>query len=103
MRIIHYKRVDHKARYAFKTYLRSHKGRRSPAACFWITYLDFRNLPSAKELLNKSGWHMGAYFDEYSDGETPWGGATTSLLRKTCSLSGAFKLARRGEALSTRW
>ena len=73
VRITHYKRVGHKARYAFKTYLRSHKSRRSPVACFWITYLDLLNLPSAKELLAKTGWHMGAYYDEYSDGETPWG------------------------------
>ena len=73
VRITHYKRVGPKARYAFKTFLRSHKGRRSPATCFWITYLDLLNLPSAKELLNKTGWHMGAYFDEHNDGETPWG------------------------------
>ncbi len=56
--------------------------------------MDLLNLPSAKELLNKS-----AYFDEYSDGETPWGSDYPSF--EEGPLSGAFKLAGNVEALST--
>ena len=62
IRITHYEWVGHKARYAFKTYLRSRKSKRSPAACFRVTYMDLLRLQRAKELLAKSGWHMGTFF-----------------------------------------
>ena len=71
--ITHYKRVGRKARYAFKCYLRSHKGtRRSPQAAFWVPYLDVRARPSAEQLLSRSGWVMSQHFNEYSQGETAW-------------------------------
>ena len=72
MKITHYKRVGRKARYSFKCYLRSHKGRRSPQAAFWVRYLDVRALPSAEQLLKRSGWVMSQHFGEYSQGETAW-------------------------------
>lgn len=70
--ITHYKRTGKYARFAFKCYLRSHKRRRSPVACFWVNYLDVVNLPSANALLKKYGWIMADYLKEFSDGETPW-------------------------------
>jgi len=71
--ITHYKRVGRRARYAFKCYLRSHKGtRRSPQAAFWVPYLDVRALTSAEKLLSRSGWVMSQHSGEHSQGETAW-------------------------------
>lgn len=71
-KITHYKRVGKRGLYAFKCYLRSHRGRRAPQACFWLKYLELVKLPSAQNLLNKYGWNMKDYWHQYSEGESVW-------------------------------
>ena len=71
-KITHYKRLGRRGRYAFKCYLRSHRGRRSPQAAFWVKFLDVQALPTAKALLETYGWRMSDHWDEYSQGESAW-------------------------------
>ncbi len=63
------------ARYAFKTFFtlaRARAGGAQQLVSGFVTYLDLLKLQSAKEFVAKNGWHMGAHFDDYSDGETQW-------------------------------
>jgi len=74
--ITHIRRFGKKARYEYKCLLRG--AQNSPAASFWIEYMDLTKNVEWRKTLDSYRWRMSDHIDDYTSGESAYSASVKS-------------------------